>query len=128
MRRLAGLLARIFAVALFVVGADAAAITFDDGLVHVIDAGNSYPFDKVYVYDGPSSIATTVEVVTDGEVGTLLPGFPHSIQAFENSIINIYGGRVGWSMEVNGSSVVNISGGLIERTLFVYGAGADLPP
>ena len=57
----------IFAVPLFILGTDAAAITFDDGLVHVIDAGNSFPLEDVIVQDGPSGATTTVSVVDGGD-------------------------------------------------------------
>ncbi len=37
----------ISAAAFFILNTDADAITFDDGLVHVIDAGNSFPWTEV---------------------------------------------------------------------------------
>ena len=40
MRGLATSFTGISVAALFILGTDAAAVTFDDGLVHVIDAGN----------------------------------------------------------------------------------------
>jgi len=51
MLRLVGAPARIFAVAFLALGTDAAAITFDDGLVHVIDAENSFPLESVIADD-----------------------------------------------------------------------------
>jgi hypothetical protein len=38
------------------------AITFDDGMVHVIDAANSFPFEATFVDDGPGPTTTTVTV------------------------------------------------------------------
>ena len=48
----------------------AQAVTFADGLVHVIDAANSYPFDQVIVDDGPGASTTTVNVLAGGQIGT----------------------------------------------------------
>jgi hypothetical protein len=66
MRGLAASFTRIFAAALFILGTDAAAITFDDGLVHVIDAANSFPFESVEAIDSASGDLTTVNVVDGG--------------------------------------------------------------
>ena len=44
----------------------AQAVTFDDGLVHVIDAANSFPFESVEAIDSASGDPTTVNVVDGG--------------------------------------------------------------
>jgi hypothetical protein len=75
---------RIFAAALLILGTDAAAITFDDGLVHVIDAGNSFPSESVTVQDGPGAATTTVTMV-DGEVGTTTSGDLVAREGISNS-------------------------------------------
>ena len=48
MRVLAASFTRIFAVVLFVLGTDAAAITFDGCLVHIIDAGRPGAFVPIW--------------------------------------------------------------------------------
>jgi hypothetical protein len=121
MRGLTASFAYLFAAASIFLGAQATAITFDDGLIHVIDAGNSFPFDQVLVEDGPGSTPTTVNVVAGGEVATLIPGGAPGLRAFENSIINVSGAVIGVNLDALNNSVVNISGGLIERTLQVSG-------
>ena len=48
---------------------EAKSVTFDDGMVHLIDANNSFPFESVIVRDGPGSTTTTVNLVSGGEIG-----------------------------------------------------------
>jgi hypothetical protein len=96
----------------------AQAVTFDDGLVHVIDAGNSYPFDLITVQDGPGSIPTTVNILSGGEVATQVVSGNSFIS--ENSILNLSGGLIGspnvpgtgstfvW---VNDQAMVNVTSG-----------------
>ena len=68
MLRLARALAQIFAVAVLVLSTDAGAITFNDGLVHVIDAANSYPFESTTVMNETMPRTTTPPVqVAEGE-------------------------------------------------------------
>jgi hypothetical protein len=45
---------------------NASAVVFDDGLVHVIDAANSFPFESVEAIDSASGDPTTVNVVDGG--------------------------------------------------------------
>jgi hypothetical protein len=47
MRELTASFAYLITAASILLGEEAAVITFDDGLVHVIDAGNNYPFAEV---------------------------------------------------------------------------------
>ena len=62
------------------------AITFADGIVHVIDSSNSFPFE---VLDGPGPSTTTVEIVAGGEIGTGING---DLQLFDSSIVIMSGG------------------------------------
>jgi hypothetical protein len=39
------------------------AVVFDDGMVHVIDAANSFPFEDVIVNDSTVGESTTVELL-----------------------------------------------------------------
>jgi hypothetical protein len=64
MRELTASFAYLFAAASIFLGAEANAVTPDDGLVHVIDAENSHPFEGLTVDDAPDRIATTVNLVT----------------------------------------------------------------
>ena len=52
----------------------AGAVTFDDGMVHIIDVNNSFPFEIVEVGDGPGGQPTTLIVTVGGEVGRDLHG------------------------------------------------------
>ena len=45
---------------------NASAIVFDDGLVHVIDAANSFPFESAEAIDSASGHLTTLNVVDGG--------------------------------------------------------------
>jgi hypothetical protein len=80
----------------FSIAESATAVTFADGLVHVLDASNSFPFEEVVVDDGPGGEVTTVNVLEGARVGA--PG-----------------------MRVLGHSVVNISGGFVEGAAFTAG-------
>ena len=89
---------------LVVAAFDAAAITFDDGLTHVIDSANSYPLESVTVLDGAAASTTTVDVVSGGEVGTEVSG---RIEAFGSSLVQITGGAIGKDIiHATGSSVI----------------------
>ena len=68
-----------------------ATIVFDDGGVHVIDAGNSFPFECAEVDDGPLGETTTVDVLPGGQIGTLSCAF---LDAFGFSEINMLGGLI----------------------------------
>ena len=61
------LLCAAFAIALL--AGPAGAVTFDDGMVHVFDAGNSFPFEGLSIDDAAGSLPTTVQVVLGGEEG-----------------------------------------------------------
>jgi hypothetical protein len=67
-RGLTSSLVYLLAAVSILLGVQAAAITFDDGLVHVIDAGNSYPFESVFVADGPGPSITGLWLVDGGEI------------------------------------------------------------
>jgi hypothetical protein len=108
MRVLAASLIRIFPAVLFILGTDAAAITFDDGLVHVIDAGNSFPAESVQVSDGPGNSSTTLSIIAGGEIGTVAPG---QLVALENSIVSMSGGIIGGSLQLSNQAQASLSGG-----------------
>jgi len=74
MRELTASFAYRFVAASILFGAEATAITFDDGLVHAVNADNRFPFDQVLVDDGLGSIPTNVNIVAGGEIATLVPG------------------------------------------------------
>ena len=99
MRGLAASFTRIAAAALFILGTDAGAVTFDDGLVHVIDAGNSYPFEQVLVYDGPGASSTTAELLDGGEIGS-------GLLAFDSSIVRMSGGVITGNLVAQDSSEI----------------------
>ena len=111
-----------FAVTLLTV--PAGAVTFDDGQVHVIDAANSFPFDSVYVLDGPGGVTTTVEVFTGGQIGG--PGIGDGIESFGNSVINMHDGTVGAGngVRLHDNSVFNMSGGAISPSGIVVSNNA----
>ncbi len=76
--------------AMFIVAADPArAIVFDDGLLHVIDSGNSFPFEGVTLRNGPLSSTTTLELVDGGLIGNT--DSDHLV-AEENSVVHVFGG------------------------------------
>ncbi len=66
------------ATSVLVPGTEAKAVVFNDGLLHNIDAANSFPFESVQIFDegslspGPPTggAATTVNLVDGGKVGT----------------------------------------------------------
>ena len=85
-------LACLVATSVLVLGTEARAVVFDDGMVHLIDAGNSFPFEGAIVRDGSGAASTSVQLVDGGEIGTEVEG---DLEAFENSVVNISGGRIG---------------------------------
>jgi len=98
--------------------APAGAVTFDDGLVHVIDAANSFPFDRVEVRDGPGGATTTVEILPGGQIGT--DGIDGGLNALGSSVVNMSGGSIEWSaVFIRSNSVFNMSDGAIDNALHV---------
>jgi len=73
---------------------NAPAVVFNDGGVHVIDAGNSYPLETMELMDGPGGVGTTVNVVDGGALGTLACG-PSSVRG--ESVLVVFGGDIGCS-------------------------------
>jgi hypothetical protein len=111
----------IFASASFILGTDAAAITFDDGLVHVIDAGNNYPFEGVIVKDGPGPSSTTVILAEGGEVGGTL-------QILDTSFANVTGGTVDSDMTIEGQSSAIVSSGTVGGNVTTTPSGLTQTP
>ena len=96
----------------------ALAITFEDGLVHVIDAQNSFAFEGVIVRDGPGGATTQVTVVDGGAIGSISLD---DLELFDGSVVNILGGTLGRHVFARDSSVVHFSGGEIDRDIKVRG-------
>ena len=95
----------IVSVLLVAFSAESRAITFADGLSHIIDAANSFPLESVIVQN-----ATTVEMVSGGAVGTLL-GTSSTLTVFDTSVVNISGGAVGGKLIMRSNSTATVSGG-----------------
>jgi len=88
----------------------AKAVTFGDGLSHVIDAANSFPLEEVKVFDGPGPSTTTLVLADGGQLG-------FGVTAFDTSVVNVIGGDYGsttW-VEAMDASVFTMSGGAIRR-------------
>ena len=92
--------------------APASAVTFDDGMLHVIDAANSYPAEDLNVYDGPAGEPTELLIVDGGEIGTIASG---AVRIHETSELVMLGGTVGRGVHVSDLSQATISGGSISR-------------
>ena len=92
------------------------AVTFDDGLLHVIDAANSYRAEDVLVLDGPSGATTTIHLVTGGEIGTISDD---SLRLEEHSFVEISGGTIGQTLRLGDFSQAVISSGLIQIQIVV---------
>ena len=92
-------------------------ITFDDGLLHVIDASNSFPFEDVFVRDGPGGATTTVNVLEGADVGSFVDG---DLVAFDSSVVNMSSGSAASDLFAQGNSSVNLMGGTVRRTLAVF--------
>lgn len=103
--------------------APAGAITFDDGMVHVIDAGNSYPLENVFVFNSTTGAATTVNLVEGGAIGSEL--FNQRLELHEDSIGNITGGLV-WRVTAEDSASLFISGGAMQNGLVADDAHAHI--
>ena len=103
--------ATTFALAtlLFVAG-DAQAVTFNDGLTHIIDAANSFPFEDVIVLDGPGPSTTTIEIVAGGEFGTGIGD--GDLQVFDSTAVIMSGGEIARTLGVQGAAHAILSGGL----------------
>ena len=112
----------VFAVALHV-GTTARAVTFADGLVHVIDASNSYPLESVTVLDGPGDSTTRVNLVPGGQVATSGGG---ALVARERSVVDVSGGTIGGFLSYTDSSSGAISGGTMNSLHLHQSASAVL--
>jgi hypothetical protein len=102
-------------------------VTYVDGGIHTI---NSLINDIVWVDDSPTGDATTVNVVSGGEIGVrltavgnskvnVLGGLVEHLQAFTNSEITVSGGTI-FRLHTFTDSQVSISGGSIEDTIYTY--------
>jgi hypothetical protein len=102
MKKLKGFLGLAVFALIFVAPPQADAVTFADGLVHTIDAANSFPLESAIVMDGPGGATTTVRVVAGGQVS--------GIEAYGSSFIDVQGGSAG-GIEAYGSSFIDVQGG-----------------
>jgi hypothetical protein len=109
---LIGSVAYLLAAISILLGRHAGAITFGDGLVHVIDAEIIYPFERALINDGSDSAPTTAKVVTAAEIGTNLTSSSRTLRAFEASIVDRSGCLIRVSTEFLGSPEVYIAGGV----------------
>ena len=103
---------------LLAIAAPAGAILFDDGLLHRIDAANSFPSEGVIVRDGPGGATTAVQVLAGGQIGTFVP---EGLDAFENSAVTVSGGSV-FDLFAFDAARIEIAGGEIQRAV---GNGTD---
>jgi hypothetical protein len=91
------------------------AVVFNDGGVHTIDAENSFPFEDVFVEDGPGGAATTVWLVSGGAIGSeILQG---ALVAHGHSIVLIEGGTVHGPVLIEDSSEATINAGTTDDLL-----------
>jgi probable HAF family extracellular repeat protein len=88
------------------------AVTFDDGLVHVIDAANSFPFEPADVRDGPGSTPTTLQIVDGGEISTIA-GLDSTV--WDTSILQMSGGEIGKDVIFRDAAQGTFTGGTAER-------------
>ena len=104
------LLSLSFSFALLLLPVEAKPVTFDDGLVHIIDANNSFPFESVIVQDGPGSTNTTVNLVSGGLIGG-------GLTAIDGSQIEMSGGRIEFSLRALDRAHISITGGVVANNL-----------
>src|SRR5262245_47454560 len=96
------------------------AVLFNDGAIHSLDAGNSFPFDTVELQDGPGAATTTLNILPGGRAGTQSIG--GGVTAWGNSAVNMSGGIVeGDFMSFQGQSVLNLTGGIIGTQASFFG-------
>ena len=100
------------ALACLLVPGAAHAVVFADGMLHIIDAANSFPFEGVDVLDGPGPSTTTVELVPGGVVGG-------DIRPFGMSILRVEGGEAG-IIALFDSSSLEMSGGMALRVGLIH--------
>lgn len=101
----------IVALATLVCASGSEAIVFDDGLTHVVDAANSYPFDSAEVRDSSGGAPTHLTLLSGGEIGTG-EGFSGALAVFEHSGCEVSGGEVP-RLYTYGDSTAEVSAGEI---------------
>lgn len=79
-------------------------VVFDDGQIHNIDYEIN---DEVFVDLAAPEMYTTVNLLPGGNIY-------YCLEAYNNSRVNIYGGRIGEALGADDSSQINISGGSIQ--------------
>jgi hypothetical protein len=86
----------------------ASAITFNDGLTHIIDSQNSFPVEGVIISDGPGSTSTVVAIVAGGSIATIIAE-PSTVSG--SSVLEISGGTIGGVVTSLDSSQILLSSG-----------------
>jgi hypothetical protein len=94
--------------------AEASAITIDDGMVHIIDAGNSFS-ETVHVFDGAGG-PTTVLIVDGGFIADIVLNDPELI-VHDTSTVVMTGGGIEDDLGARDMSTVDIFGGEIGSPL-----------
>jgi hypothetical protein len=95
-----------------------ATISFSDGEIHTLDFTI---YDSLGVLNSPVSQPTTVNLVTGGSIGHVMPSsrlIGDYLCAYQNSLINISDGKIGGNLYAFDSSLINISGGVIGEDLY----------
>lgn len=86
------------------------ATIFDDGQIHNIDY-DVFKIDghqDVWVRNSPLGQKTTVNLLSGGFI-------ENSLQALENSEVNISGGEIGWGLGAQNNSKVSVYGGWMDN-------------
>lgn len=98
-----------------------AVVVLDDGVVHIINAGNNYPADAVDVKNAFGGFPTSVAIYSGGIIGG-------NLRLLENSSGDIFGGSITGTFSVNDDATASIYGGSMAAisingvaTLNVYG-------
>jgi len=88
-------------------------IEFNNGQIHNID----YQINNLVLIDWLSpGMQTTVNLLDGGMIK-----WPHELQAYEESNVNIRGGTIEYNLSANDASRINMSGGSIGGNLDVMG-------
>jgi len=87
-------------------------IDFSDGDTHDIDYAID---DDVWVDYQTPGMYTTVNMLASGTIPA-----PYNLQAYEDSIVNIRGGSIGYHLLAYDNSQVSFSGGSIGANLYAY--------
>ena len=104
----------IVSVLLVAFSVESRAVIFFDGMVHTIDAANSFPAEGVTVQDGVGPVTTTVNIVAGGEIGTLSNS---DLTVTGISQVDMSGGAIGRDVLMLHDAMISISGGTVGGTI-----------